>query len=71
MYSDQLASLCHNRFGGWLVTNEVINPATGRAYTGGDVIMVFLSVVMANFHLGQVSRPPPLPALLNSEHTLV
>jgi hypothetical protein len=44
-----------NRFGGWLITNHVTNAATGQVYTGGDVIMVFLSVVMANFHLGQAS----------------
>ena len=52
------------RFGSWLIINEVRNSTTGRPFSGGDVVMVFFSIIMASFQIGQARyTPPPLPPI--------
>jgi ATP-binding cassette subfamily B (MDR/TAP) protein 1 len=41
-------------YGCYLVGNAVTNPVKGRAYTGGDVITVFWSVLVASLTLGDI-----------------
>ena len=41
-------------FGSWLIVHGVTNSRTGVLYSAGDVILVFFSVVMGGFSLGQV-----------------
>ena len=50
------------RFGGWLIITGVSNSSTGRPFSGGDVIMVFFSVAMASFQIGQARARDPLTA---------
>jgi ATP-binding cassette subfamily B (MDR/TAP) protein 1 len=34
-------------------TTQELNPYTGRAWTGGDVIMIFFMMIMGTFAIGQ------------------
>eukprot|EP00960_Hanusia_phi_P005075 146155-Hanusia_phi.AAC.1 len=40
-------------FGSWLIAHGVTNSRTGVLYSAGDVMLVFFSIVMGGFSLGQ------------------
>mmetsp|Transcript_6186 Transcript_6186/g.9532 ORF Transcript_6186/g.9532 Transcript_6186/m.9532 type:complete len:1380 (+) Transcript_6186:167-4306(+) len=42
-------------FGSWLIDNKITNPGTGQPYTGGDVVIVFFSVLMGAQSLGNAA----------------
>ena len=49
----------------------VSNTTTGKTYTGGDVIMVFFSMVIASFHVGQVGASLPYHVALITADTVI
>ncbi|MES1918112.1 ABC transporter B member 11 [Bonamia ostreae] len=42
-------------FGGWLIQNNVVTPFTGKVYTGGDIITIFIVNINGATALGQVT----------------
>jgi hypothetical protein len=49
------------------MSQQTINPATNKPYTGGDIVSVFFSVLMGSFAIGQAA--PSFPAFANAKGT--
>jgi ATP-binding cassette subfamily B (MDR/TAP) protein 1 len=52
-------------YGSKLIGDGTINPSTGVAYTGGDIVAVFFSVLMGSFAIGQAA--PSVPAFASAK----